>query len=97
MQYNMVMYIKVNEKGQSVKLGALRAPPKRKTVKERNHEGSLCLLLHSGALTIVSTFKGVGLYGVTFLHVRTMGNAPLCNRFYLFLSFYAIPTSLQFL
>ena len=38
-------------------------------------------------LTIVPTFKGVGLYSVTFLHVGTMVNAPLCNSLDLFLSF----------
>ena len=37
------------------------------------------------------TFKGVGLYGVAFLHVRTMVNAPLCNSLYLFLSFLCHP------
>ena len=35
------------------------------------------MLLHSGALTIVPTFKGVGLYGATFLHVGTMVNAAI--------------------
>ena len=45
------------------------------------------LTIHSEALTIVPTFKGVGLYSVTFLHVRTMVNAPLCCSFYLFLYF----------
>ena len=34
----------------------------------------------------VPAFKDVGLYGVTFLHVGTMVNAPLCNSLYLFLS-----------
>ena len=97
MQYNMVMYIKVNENGQSVYIGSTLCPPKRKTVKERNQEGSLCPLLHSGALTIVPTFKGVGLYGATFLHVGTMVNAPLCNSFYLFLSFLCHPYILTIL
>ena len=70
-----------------MKMGSQGVPPKRKTVKERNQEGSLCLLLHSGALPIVpTTFKGAGLYGAIFLHVGTMVNAPLSNSFYLFLS-----------
>ena len=48
-------------------------------------------MLHSGALTIIPTFKDVGLYGATFLHVGAMVNAPLCNSLYLFLYFLCHP------
>ena len=46
------------------------------------------------ALTIVPTFKGVGLYSATFLHVGTMVNAPLCNSLYFFLYFLCHPYTL---
>ena len=45
----------------------------------------------------VPTFKGVGLYGMTFLHVGTMVNAPLRNSLYLFLSFLCHPYILTIL
>ena len=44
-------------------------------------------VLHSGALTIVPTFKDVAPYSRTSLNVGTKVNAPLCNSIYLFLSF----------
>ena len=46
---------------------------------------------------MVSTFKGAAPYSVTFLHVGTMVNVPLCNSLHLFCPFLSHPDILTIL